>query len=111
MDSNRIKDIDSRHDTQDENWNGASDAAMRKTGKDVQDLAGGGSENERGARESGRTREGAQNGVSGVKRIHGNVRNGRPEKLRESTQSRDCECERICKSARNGKRGGGAAER
>lgn len=40
MDSNRIKDIDSRHDTQDENWNGASDAAMRKTGKDVQDWLG-----------------------------------------------------------------------
>lgn len=56
MDSNRIKDIDARHGMQDENRNGASDAAMRKTGKDVQDLAGGGSENERGARESGRTR-------------------------------------------------------
>lgn len=106
MDSNRIKDIDSRHDTQDENWNGARDASMRKTGKDVQDLAGDSRENDCGVRESGRTREGAQNGVSGVKRIHGNVRNGRPEKLRESTQSRDCECERICKSARNGMRGG-----
>lgn len=42
MDSNRIKDIDARHGTQDENGNGAKDAAMRKMGKEVQDLAGGG---------------------------------------------------------------------
>ena len=30
MDSNRIKDIDARHGTQDENGNGARDATMRK---------------------------------------------------------------------------------
>lgn len=65
MDSNRIKDIDARHGTQDENGNGARDAAMLKMGKEVQDLAGGSRENERGARENGRTREGAQNGMRG----------------------------------------------
>ena len=69
MDSNRIKDIDARHGMQDENGNGASDAAMRKTGKDVQDLAGGrretSRENERGAREGGRTRRWVTNGARG----------------------------------------------
>lgn len=65
MDSNRIKDIDARHGTQDENGNGARDAAMRKTGKEVQDLAGGSRENERGAHKNGRTREGARNGMRG----------------------------------------------
>lgn len=30
MDSNRIKEIDARHGTQDENGNGARDAAMQK---------------------------------------------------------------------------------
>ena len=65
MDSNRIKDIDARHGTQDENGNGARDAAMRKMGKEVQDLAGGSRENERGARENGKTREGARNGMRG----------------------------------------------
>ena len=33
MDSNRIKEIDARHGTQDENGNGARDAAMQKNGK------------------------------------------------------------------------------
>ena len=65
MDSNRIKDIDARHGTQDENGNGARDAAMRKMGKEVQDLAGGSRENERGAHKNGRTREGARNGMRG----------------------------------------------
>ena len=65
MDSNRIKDIDARHGTQDENGNGARDAAIRKMGKEVQDLAGGSRENERGAHKNGRTREGAQNGMRG----------------------------------------------
>ena len=65
MDSNRIKDIDARHGTQNENGNGARDAAMRKTGKEVQDLAGGSRENERGAHKNGRTREGARNGMRG----------------------------------------------
>lgn len=65
MDSNRIKDIDARHGTQDENGNGARDAAIRKMGKEVQDLAGGSRENERGAHKNGRTREGAQNGIRG----------------------------------------------
>ena len=65
MDSNRIKDIDARHGTQDENGNGARDAAMRKTGKEVQDLAGGSRENERGAHKNGKTREGARNGMRG----------------------------------------------
>lgn len=65
MDSNRIKDIDARHGTQDENGNGARDATMRKMGKEVQDLAGGSRENERGAHKNGRTREGAQNRMRG----------------------------------------------
>lgn len=65
MDSNRIKDIDARHGTQDENGNGVRDAAMRKMGKEVQDLAGGSRENERGAHKNGRTREGARNGMRG----------------------------------------------
>ena len=65
MDSNRIKDIDARHGTQDENGNGARDAAIRKMGKEVQDLAGGSRENERGAHKNGRTREGARNGMRG----------------------------------------------
>ena len=65
MDSNRIKDIDARHGTQDENGNGARDAAMLKMGKEVQDLAGGSRENERGAHKNGRTREGARNGMRG----------------------------------------------
>lgn len=65
MDSNRIKDIDARHGTQDENGNGARDATMRKMGKEVQDLAGGSRENERGAHKNGRTREGARNGMRG----------------------------------------------
>lgn len=65
MDSNRIKDIDARHGTQDENGNGARDAAMRKMGKEVQDLAGGSRENEREAHKNGRTREGARNGMRG----------------------------------------------
>ena len=65
MDSNRIKDIDARHGTQDENGNGARDATMRKMGKEVQDLAGGSRENELGARENGRTREEARNGMRG----------------------------------------------
>ena len=65
MDSNRIKDIDARHGTQDENGNGARGAAMRKMGKEVQDLAGGSRENERGAHKNGRTREGARNGMRG----------------------------------------------
>ena len=65
MDSNRIKEIDARHGTQDENGNGARDAAMRKMGKEVQDLAGGSRENERGAHKNGRTREGARNGMRG----------------------------------------------
>ena len=65
MDSNRIKDIDARHGTQDENGNGARNAAMRKMGKEVQDLAGGSRENERGAHKNGRTREGARNGMRG----------------------------------------------
>lgn len=65
MDSNRIKDIDARHGTQDENGNGARDAAIRKMGKEVQDLAVGSRKNECGARENGRTREGAQNGMRG----------------------------------------------
>lgn len=65
MDSNRIKDIDARHGTQDENGNGARDATMQKMGKEVQDLAGGSRENERGAHKNGRTREGARNGMRG----------------------------------------------
>lgn len=65
MDSNRIKDIDARHGTQDENGNGARGAAMRKMGKEVQDLAGGSRENERGAHKNGKTREGARNGMRG----------------------------------------------
>ena len=65
MDSNRIKDIDARHGTQDENGNGARDAAMLKMGKEVQDLAGDSRENERGAHKNGRTREGARNGMRG----------------------------------------------
>lgn len=65
MDRNRIKDIDARHGTQDENGNGARNAAMRKMGKEVQDLAGGSRENERGAHKNGRTREGARNGMRG----------------------------------------------
>lgn len=65
MDSNRIKDIDERHGSQDENGNGARGAAMRKMGKEVQDLAGGSRENERGAHKNGRTREGARNGMRG----------------------------------------------
>lgn len=65
MDSNRIKDIDARHGTQDENGNGARDATMRKMGKEVQDLAGGSRENEREAHKNGRTREGARNGMRG----------------------------------------------
>ena len=65
MDSNRIKNIDARHGTQDENGNGARDAAIRKMGKEVQDLAVGSRKNECGARENGRTREGAQNGMRG----------------------------------------------
>ena len=65
MDSNRIKDIDARHGTQDENGNGVRDAAMRKTGNEVQDLDGGSRENELGAHKNGRTREGAQNGMRG----------------------------------------------
>lgn len=65
MDSNRIKDIDARHGTQDENGNGASDATIRKMGKEVQDLAGGSRENERGAHKNERTREGARNGMRG----------------------------------------------
>ena len=69
MDSNRIKDIDARHGTQDENGNGVRDAAMRKTGNEVQDLAGGSRENERGAHKNGRTREGARNGMRGGARL------------------------------------------
>ena len=65
MDSNRIKDIDARYGTQDENGNGARDAAMLKMGKEVQDLAGDSRENERGAHKNGRTREGARNGMRG----------------------------------------------
>lgn len=76
MDSNRIKDIGTRHDTQDENGKGARDAATQKTGKDVQDLAGDGRENERGARESGRTRRGATNGARGGEDIKESDRNG-----------------------------------
>ena len=76
MDSNRIKDIDARHGMQDENRNGASDAAMRKTGKDVQDLAGGGSENERGAREGGRTHREVTNSARSDEDIKESARNG-----------------------------------
>ena len=69
MDSNRIKDIDARHGMQDENRNGARDTAMRKTVKEVQGLAGDrretSRENERGARESGRTRRVVTNGARG----------------------------------------------
>ena len=69
MDSNRIKDIDARHGMQDENGNGARDTAMRKTGKEVQGLAGDrretSRENERGAREGGRTRRWVTNGARG----------------------------------------------
>lgn len=76
MDSNRIKGIDAQLGAQDENRNGASDAAMRKTGKDVQDLAGGGSENERGARESGRTRREVTNSARSGEDIKESARNG-----------------------------------
>lgn len=69
MDSNRIKDIDARHGMQDENGNGARDTAMRKTGKEAQGLAGDrretSRENERGAREGGRTRRWVTNGARG----------------------------------------------
>lgn len=76
MDNNRIKDIDSRHDTQDENWNGARDAAMRKTGKDVQDLAGDSRENDCGVRESGRTRREVTNSARSGEDIKESARNG-----------------------------------
>ena len=83
MDSNRIKDIDARHGTQDENGNGARDAAIRKMGKEVQDLAGGSRENERGAHKNGRTREGARNGMRGGARFHSVLRGHWPTNWRK----------------------------
>lgn len=80
MDSNRIKDIDARHGTQDENRNGARDTAMRKTGKEVQGWAGDrretSRENERGAREGGRTRREVTNSARSGEDIKESARNG-----------------------------------